>query len=142
MVAIAEAFGSHRPMSTGGWLGLLLGVDEIELRPGTARAGELREHRVLGSVLSGRPGHTGVDVPALLALLGDGHDGSSICNSDTSIVGHRGLRTPRLGDASHYSRLTLPVRYHCVRCRPPSRPKIRGSWRCPPPRSVAVSSSS
>ena len=46
------------------------------------------------------------------------------------------------GSASRYSRLTRPVRYHCVRCRPPSRPKTRGSWRCPPPRSAAGSSSS
>ena len=32
--------------------------------------------------------------------------------------------------------------YHCGRCRPPSRPRSRGSWRCPPPRSAAGSSSS
>ena len=34
------------------------------------------------------------------------------------------------------------VEYHCVRCRPPSRLPTRGSWRCPPPRSAAGSSSS
>ena len=40
------------------------------------------------------------------------------------------------------SRPARSVRYHCVRCRHPSRPQTRGSWRCPPPRSVAGSSSS
>ena len=83
-----------------------------------------------------------VDVATLFALLGNGHDRDLRLRFRRVDDAARTLRMRQPGRAQRYSRLTRSVRYHCVRCRPPSRPQIRGSWRCPPPRSAAGSSSS
>src|SRR4051812_39717276 len=120
MVAIAEGYSAEgRPMSARCRLGFLLDLDEVELGPRAVRTAELGEHRILRGVLARRPGDPLVHVPALLALLGNGH-------VVPPIVGIQRVHHPR----SAPSKATAPG--HAV-LQPPSTVRSVPLRPMPPP---------